>query len=619
METKRNLPVSLSREYREELMQWKNSIMDMEFDYVAVMPRRCLNLFEALSNQKKGEKNKEGDCTEAKILTDQGLLLKSREIAEAYLTEGKLRKIAVVDELIVHGRAFGGFLTRFYATLLWQLDRLAEERNCEKVERKQFWDVFHKSIGVYVFYENAEPMILREEYQWRLSYWHIGPSSEWRKFSLGVTKEILEQGVANSSYIISASHSPCLELDSEKLAPGWIEISGEESATTFDGKLYLDRSADTEKRICPCVRVYTLRDDPDKTFVIPYFFAGSIGMAQGEAILDRLGQEKLSDHQQLALQHVRQLAEECLKTTGEVAVDAHESVDIGPYFAISYFQIIALLLAQITLDRFLKDSGLPRNGQGIWESLEFDTKKIAKNFGNTVQGPAGEWSVEEAFSALIGISWDPAIWKDLYEILGGSPEHRQVGELNRPEGTIHDGLCKELYDIAVNHEQEAQRLALRFTMNNNIEVDSLDETVYARYEDLLTNVLKPGEESNAVPEPQNVGLFLLYLTEKMDQGDAALKVLAESKGGTMHGTAIIQTTENALSIVPRLMGKNFMDLFRLVQYFSGGNIIEKVDEYFRGSSEQKKLLPWAKLMAEKLQKYPYLANALFDWAVILGK
>lgn len=568
-----------------EFAAWYRSFAECGFKYAAVMSRRCLNLMELVLQKFP---DMEEVC--APIMTESGLLLKAEEIADYYVSHNEFPKIGLADELLLHGRALGSFLEKLFSLITDFLVR----KNVH-FSRNHLWTQFYDQITLWLFSVNDAPMLLREEYQWRIRCQHVWPQSKWRSFSLNISQKIWAGGVANTSYVLSARTTE--KLPSVSCAENqWVRCGSRAQCYRNTKQVfYVFRSS--RSRAVPSVRIYSAND---RTLLIPYFFISDFTVDTGQQLLDMLADQICDPSRETAA---------CLSKLRRLADDSLAYQELRGVFC----QIVYLLLSQVVLAQFLADAGIDRR------MLSFDTKKIARSFGNFTSFGV---SIKSLLDTLCSIRWSPGLLNALCQVF--RPEEHE-SQQSRQDSSVSVVLQKKLLDNvehtvylqAVKHEQAATCSERDYILDNNIAKNRIYSTQRTELNAFVITVLHRA----AVPiqNIQNIhviGTILSCLTQMMDHGDVSLKA------GTWDDRicfSAVHTTESSLSIMPRRLGKYYGDFLRIAQfYWNRDEFPSRVRQYFdesgislrtSGESITEEAVEFSKL----IQKHKEIIGAILNW------
>lgn len=541
------------------------------FSYVAAMTRRCPNWIES-----RLQRYPEHRPAFAGLLTENGLLMQAEEIAECYRDTGHFPRIALLDDLLVHGRS----LNRFLQTLL---ELLAA---CLKADPNTLLEDLCRSLTVFVFVANDAPVLLRQEYQWRMRFEDVAQENKWRGISEHISQAIFHSEVANTSYVVSAivPHSAAFP------APGGWELVDERAVSYrhIHQQLYVHALSGTRKAY-PTVRSY-LRGGV--RYYTPYFFCGTLKEAQ----IDRL----------LSMIRTR-LEAEALTSYLRFLLFAYRA-NAYPQRKAVFFQLVNLLLGQITLKSFLADAGQPLGG------FQLDTEKISRNFGSS---PA----VKSWLDDLCTISWPEDMLLQVCDALEIPSQTFQISHQPVFAGQIRFSMMVVVQLLAVRHEAYAKSLEQSFAAGRGTtDIKLTGEANFEPFLSLVFSILP-----SSAWEHDTVLLILSCLTQMMDVGDICLKArvrLDQDSGQYLYDSSV-RNTEMSLSILPRNLGPYFPAFVRAAQLYQREDdfpdlavaYLERLlPKSLPGTGE---IFSTAQVLAQMVANYRGMSDTLLDWENVL--
>lgn len=576
--------------YREEpvnvvpdFLAWLQEVEKVGFDYVAAITRRESNLINLIDAQ-TGQLKQLGRV----YITDNALLLKAEEIAEYYCAYGRFPRIAVIDDVLAHGRNLNYFMETFQRILFVSLEQLGVDCGEAALE-----DAFYRSITIWVFAINTAPFFLRQEYQWRLRYQHIWSESKWRALASQITDYIwANPRGANTSYVpsVMVPASGRLELDAPH--PDWImdrSTRYRESKQDF----YLLQSA-CEYGIYPTVRTYVKED---VRYYTPYFFVDKVNSNRAVSALRRVFDDLLP--------RIPDTSKKLIRLFNTIT---EQSLRLNVYCQLFYY-----IFGQITLSVFWQDHypAVPFPTTGDWE-------KIAHNFGSSAD-------IAPLFRDLNQVPWTRAQLMSLVELLSGNKDGSlvQTGQRKSSDEIISKlELC--VYGQALEHEERAN--ALKHNMAGSwLNEDGIGNTGERSVFEFISDVWNDdGLQFSCADAAVSL---LSGLTQMMDRGDVALKARSEESNGTIYFHSVVRNTEMSLSIMPRRMGKYYAKFFRFAQfYWREENFPQRVERYFRevifhGSSgpKERRCVADAVKFAELIQEHRDIVGSMLNWRSVYGE
>lgn len=569
-----------------DFLSWLQEVERAGFDYIAAITRRESNLI-ALIDAQTGKLEHLGRS----YITDNALLVKAEEIAKFYYAHERFPKIAIIDDVLAHGRNLNYYMETFWQVLFDCFKKL--EIDCSRSELKE---EFYRSITIWVFAINNAPFFLRQEYQWRLRYKHIWSENEWRLLSKKIADYIWSNPrAANTSYVPSVTVPAADGLLMDDPHPDWIM----DSSTCYregSQNLYLLQRA-CEYGIYPTVRTYVKQDEDQAIrYYTPYFFIDKLTPDQVVTALRKIFDDLLPLIPDTSRKLIR-----LFNAIGE------QSQRLNVYCQLFYY-----ILGQITLNVFWQDH-YPRASfpvTGDWE-------KIAHNFGKSAD-------IAPLFSDLSQIAWTKAQLMTLVELLGkkkisDSIQPLQTGSSDEMISRL--ALC--VYSQALKHEQQANALKHNMAdsqLNEDRAGNSGEKTVFEFIRDIRYN-------GDILSSNTTAAVILSGLTQMMDRGDVALKARSKDSDGTICFHSVVRNTEMSLSIMPCRMGKYYSKFFRFAQfYWREENFPQRVESYFqnvifRGGDGpvERRYVADAVKFAELIQEHRDIVGSMLNWKSVYGE
>lgn len=542
------------------------------FDYVAAMTRRCPNWIEA-QLQIQPEHRSEFD----RLLTENGLLMQAEEIAGYYRQFGRFPRIALLDDVLVHGRGLNTFLQTLLELLAVCLDVDDPESLLGELS---------KSLTLFMLATNDAPVLLKQEYQWGMQYRNVARENQWRKISSKIAETIYQADVANTSYVVSASQPQGAAVS----APNQWELV-EEDEIPYRGtcqRLYV-HALSRGRKAYPTVRSY-LRGN--SRYYTPYFFCGTLTDAQISRLF-ALAQSQLSGDALAQFQPFLGLVRQAAAYKQRWMV---------------YFQLVNLLLGQITLQRFLDDAGL------FHTELKLDTAKIARNFGSIRQ-------VEPCLNQLCGIRWPAGFLEQVCDALE-IPEQASLS-LTPVDSADEVRFTMELavYLQAVRHEAYAKSLEQAFAAGRGpAEIKPTGEAQFERFLSVVFSGLY-----TLAWEHRTVLLMLACLTQMMDRGDVCLKARFhyDMNRDQYLFDSSVRNTEMSLSVMPRNLGPYFPAFVRAAQLYQRDENFPTLAAAYLASRiprdfpNAEQVVLTARSLARVLSDYHGISGTLLDWEDVL--
>lgn len=554
--------------------------------YMVAMTRRCPNWMEAFLLMAPQYREKFQN-----MITENALLMETEHLAEAYAKTGTFPKIALLDDVLVHGRGLNEFLQSW----LGLIEDCLEEGG-HAFDHKELWKELCANLIIYVYFVNDVPVLLKQEYQRGMHFQYIGRESEWRKFSWDISEFIWNSELANTSYVVSASCGKGKTGLVNRVWKGWDTVA--EDKILYRGTrqtlyVYRDLSA---YGVYATVRGY---DCGETRFYTPYVFCGSLEETQVRSLTA----------------YLKTTLEKTGKTGWEGAFALLERAAAFQRRRVVAFQMLNLLLGQLTLSRFMADGG------ASLADFTLDTAKIAYNFGFSRE-------VKPVLDALCSVEWPEEAWAGLPGALGLAPLEESAAGKTPSAVAIRSAMEEMSYQQAVEHETYAKELEKHFAAGQEEEIRRTGEVHFDEFLDrILERLHVPAGHS------ETVRLVIACLTQMMDRGDVSLKARMETReDGSVWYDSSIRNTEMSLAIMPRKVSGHFREFFRLAQFFwRDDDFPQRAKEYFTmllskdsgdpqtlGEEEWEEIRS-AETFAEMICKYRDMVSSMMDWREVFLK
>lgn len=181
-----------------QIPKTQSSGTQKNYAYVVYMARRCFNLYDAYSKIQSDGTNKSSPS----VLSNTGFLLKTYDLAKAYVANRRFPNILIHDDIMFYG-------TSVY-DLLFHAEELIEEYVSE-IEKRTLYISDHieirralvEAVDIRVWAKNQEHILLPKDYLPKLKSTHTCDSGELRKRSLRISTFLKRSCVPNTSYVIS--------------------------------------------------------------------------------------------------------------------------------------------------------------------------------------------------------------------------------------------------------------------------------------------------------------------------------------------------------------------------------------------------------------------------------
>jgi len=529
------------------------------------------------------------------VTTDNGLLMQAEAIARYYVENACFPSVAILDDLLVHGRSLNQFLITFQSLLFGCVHKLDET-----IDLQQYEDDFYKSLTIWIFAINDAPFCLKQEYQWRLRYQNIWPESKWRELSNTTATYIWRENIANTSYILSAKvDENKIDRRITQLQESW--VLDETAQYRQEGQLLFLLSDAYPYGVYPTVRSYLRKG---YRYYTPYFFVRELEPNQVTLVLRKVFSfvDDMDAGEKISRRFIT-LFNRIIKHSGRLNV---------------YCQLFYLILSQITLRVFISENLTAEENN----CLTCDSSKIGKNFGSSE-------AIGDLLECFYRLPWRKEQLMELIRLLSEAKDEESFFEQSKNawmNEEILNAIEMKLYVQALEHEEHARDLDEAYAT----EEDSLNEELELRTgeKEIFEILTEVREELNILPaDIRATAVMLSYITQMMDCGDISLKARTEKdREGRLLFYSVLRNTEMSLSILPRRISDIFMDFFRVAQfYWRDDDFPQRVRCYFEENMTQEKSAREVKTdidntvkFAELIRDHKKIADSMLNWKSVFG-
>lgn len=182
------------------------------------------------------------------FITDIALKMMGEDLVKEYLRSGNMRKLLIVDELLIHGRAVNHFLYDLESSMRQALNRFTDDSNESIIG---FDDVFSRQVEVHIYICNSEKILLLPRYQKMVKKRKECKPHIWREFSIRLAHKISTSDVNNVAYSWSFRTNENSTLFSTPNETGTFQrFVTKMYKTELESFIWLYPSSDAPKAIC---------------------------------------------------------------------------------------------------------------------------------------------------------------------------------------------------------------------------------------------------------------------------------------------------------------------------------------------------------------------------------
>lgn len=528
--------------YIKDLNEWFERATNNNRDYVVAMNYRCFNLlYLTYGNKKEFEK----------VLAENALLMQVQNIAKYYVENKKFPSIFLLDDVIYDGARLSVFLDNFYKMLYSHIITIDSTFDDEK---KLFRD-FYSNVNINAFSVRNFPILIRQEHQWSISCQMVAADSECREIVYNIYDTIAGGNVSNTVYSITAIKE---KKEEENIKNAWISIPTSDNIS----EVYL-HPLSLKYNVYPMVCSYK------NGIYTPYFFTNKLSFNQinkiSATIKEYLLEQKEDELKKLALL----LDKTCKKETYNVC-----------------FELVYLLLSQITLKEFIKDYNMPIS------NFSFDIEKIAHNFGYASD-------IKPLLNAFMNLDLDSNFLEEIVKIANTEADKLEEG---CKKDEVLQYIKKVIYEEAIRREETLKIYAYKYASGGYEDSYKLKNNLERGIgvSEVLSNIKK-----NDRPKA------LAYLTWMDYIGDINLKpfLLDDEFYPT------IEVTEMTLGMLPKDLQPYFYKVFDITQFFwRNDDLLERMECYMSNIPNiELEYIEKARDYGEEIIRHRSVVNEMLNW------
>lgn len=216
----------------EGLHTFFKKVWESEYDYVAVLARRCFALHNIFMRCAEGS-----DCIRAKrVISHNALLFYAHKFAKHYSEYKKFPSVLLVDDLLIHGRGMGRILYHFENLICKDIES-TRGQELEYSERNLIHYNLSKAIQMRVYAINKAPLLIEGLYRHQIEAETERYGSQLKNLSQQISSFIQEINEPNTSYRYSVMlpRDYVIKAENEWKAIDW-HYRGEQSKIYFSSK-----------------------------------------------------------------------------------------------------------------------------------------------------------------------------------------------------------------------------------------------------------------------------------------------------------------------------------------------------------------------------------------------
>lgn len=482
-----------------EIQQWYFGTVHQPQEYVVFVVRRSYLL--ALMMECLAE-NEDQMGKRAKFLTDAGLMLHCRELAERYRREKRFPSILLCDDILIHGRNINHFLINLEKRLAAELPECTED----EIER-----ALGRAVKIHVYVRADAPLILLGRYELNLSYLRSEKPAFWRKLSNDISSLIIYAGMAYAVFVYSdwLEENQYRKLDLRE----WKD-------TTYQGieqNTYVEFVGEPEQ----VKAVYTLRLIPNRfggARLIPFVFLPNLGTEESHLLLEYIVERMLDNGF---------TNEECQVMREWEEQEGKRSIN----------ELIGLILGCVILRDYEKKADI----LGDAGMRDEEIQKLVRNYRQS------DWEKTEKFISKIIVT-DLFTKEELTEILlDVISDERRMFSLSDGGNEVKDEEKREIVDRLEDYfyaeGEEQEKDAYEMSKRLYSEHDKRTERV-ARACCFLMDEMAEGYT-------QEQGKYMVaYFLQMMDAGVLSLSSYAPSRVKVVGYTQYAKAGEQSLALEP---------------------------------------------------------------------
>jgi len=183
--------------FYSEIEKFFVSVWNFTAEYKVFLARRCLNIMYTFYRAKY---DSPALLSDNNFYSERALLANIPNIAEKYRKSGRLPKVLIVDDILIHGRSISIVINKYVNGLCSLLEKSG-------IDRSRFENEILDSIVVKTFVRSCYPLLIPNEYRRCLQYREDGQDIwqpvRWHELSSRISVIVDRGFFCNTSFILS--------------------------------------------------------------------------------------------------------------------------------------------------------------------------------------------------------------------------------------------------------------------------------------------------------------------------------------------------------------------------------------------------------------------------------
>ncbi len=487
------------------IMEFFSSISEdlASYRYVSATERRCFNLaYRFLPNESK-----------AALISNAALLNYHKDLALQYAATRSFERIAIIDDIMVHGRGMSKFLCQLESLiesdLIEMMDQNGDGSFLTMDDVRSFRRCFVQAVDIFLFAKADGTLLLDDRYRLKMRSFVTLSENQLHDLSLQLSDALNRWGVANTSFVYSEHNTQLAEkltieqplriYDSAK----WTQCNWEYNRESM--QLFLRMYGEPEVRKISSIRRFPGRTKvPQNAWITSFTMIGQISSSL--------------------------ISEICLRIRMVLANDTRENFsfllsllsDPAPIVQPAKGQFLYFILSVIDLREFSDSVGAtwhPTTDADIIQQTDLD--KICRNFGFCTETfhEMSHLLKSPELLALLKTSIEPLLCNVEPLCINTPTEHN-----DSKYDTVNDEVGKIIYSIGIDAEENAVERAQNSRLYHPDSYQSLEYNGYIFPKDGILSLSQFHKEAQKKPELTNAYYRTAALLAIMDYGVVGLRI-----------------------------------------------------------------------------------------------